>query len=111
MFVVLNDNYNRSEYQLSQYAPKFLWLLRDFVLEIRDVKGRKVSPKEYLESALTEIPTDEHGKPMRSTDKSERTRTTILNFFRNRDCLTMVRPTNGNSDFMDLIFNRIKSIP
>ena len=54
-----------------------------------------VSSKEYLESALTEIPTDEFGKPMRNTESSERTRRTILNFFRDRDCLTMLRPTLG----------------
>lgn len=89
---------SRSEYELSQYAPKFLWVLRDFVLEIRDVKGRRVKPKEYLESALTEIPTDEHGRPMRNTEISDRTRKTILNFFRSRDCLTMVRPTNSKKE-------------
>jgi hypothetical protein len=72
-----------------------LWILRDFVLEIRDIKGKSVSPKEYLESALTEIPTDEYGKPMRNTETSERTRKTILNFFRERDCLTMLRPCLG----------------
>lgn len=32
-----------NEYQLSQYAPKFLWVLRDFMLEIRDVKDRIVN--------------------------------------------------------------------
>lgn len=94
-----NFNNKRSEYELSQYAPKFLWVLRDFVLEIRDVKGRKVQPKEYLESALTEIPTDENGNPMRNTEVSDRTRKTILNFFRSRDCLTMVRPTNSKLIF------------
>lgn len=34
---------------------------------------------------------------MRNTEVSDRTRKTILNFFRSRDCLTMVRPTNGKN--------------
>jgi len=37
---------------IGYYTPKFIWLLRDFVLEIQDRSGRKISPKEYLENAL-----------------------------------------------------------
>eukprot|EP01016_Furgasonia_blochmanni_P011120 TRINITY_DN14920_c0_g1_i1.p1 TRINITY_DN14920_c0_g1~~TRINITY_DN14920_c0_g1_i1.p1 ORF type:complete len:287 (-),score=54.74 TRINITY_DN14920_c0_g1_i1:58-861(-) len=31
------------EYSLSYYAPKFLWLLRDFTLEMQDSKGRPIN--------------------------------------------------------------------
>lgn len=34
--------------------PKFLWLIRDFVLEPTDRNGRRLSPKEYLEDVLFE---------------------------------------------------------
>ena len=33
--------------------PKFLWLLRDFVLEPENAYGKKLTPNEYLEDALT----------------------------------------------------------
>ena len=45
-----------NEYALASYAPKFLWLLRDFVLEVRDMSGRKVSSQMYLESSLSDMP-------------------------------------------------------
>ncbi len=32
----------QSEYQLSQFAPRLLWILRDHVLLIRDLKNNKV---------------------------------------------------------------------
>lgn len=34
--------------------PNFLWVLRDFVLELEDEKGRSITAKEYLEQALQE---------------------------------------------------------
>jgi len=39
-------------FTLSYYTPKFLWILRDFMLEIRDAKGNKLSEAEYLEWTL-----------------------------------------------------------
>ena len=40
--------------ELSQFTPSFLWLLRDFYLALEE-DGRKVSPGEYLESALQPV--------------------------------------------------------
>ena len=40
--------------ELSQFTPAFLWLLRDFYLALEE-DGRKVSPGEYLESALQPV--------------------------------------------------------
>ena len=40
--------------ELSQFTPAFLWLLRDFYLALEEA-GRKVSPGEYLESALQPV--------------------------------------------------------
>lgn len=34
--------------------PKFLWVLRDFTLEIANKNGKKLTPKEYLEDVLFE---------------------------------------------------------
>ena len=50
---VVIDNKYPDEYLLSYYAPKFLWVLRDFVSEIQDFKGKIINPNQYLESSLT----------------------------------------------------------
>jgi len=34
---------------LSYYTPRYLWILRDFTLEIRDPKGNRITEAEYLE--------------------------------------------------------------
>ena len=32
--------------------PKFLWVIRDFTLELTDRNGKRVKPAEYLEDVL-----------------------------------------------------------
>lgn len=44
-----------NEYELSQISPKLLWILRDFMLELRDVRGKVTDSHQYLESALTDV--------------------------------------------------------
>lgn len=34
--------------QLGRFMPKFLWLLRDFMLQIEDKNFRKITPSAYL---------------------------------------------------------------
>ena len=90
-----------SAYQLSHYAPKFLWVLRDFVLDIRDLKGNAVSPAMYLESALSDLPVDGEGYT-RNAEKSTKIRQSILNFFKHRDCVTMVRPVHNEDQLRNI---------
>jgi hypothetical protein len=84
-------------YDLSYFAPKFLWILRDFILEVRDVRGNPVTPAQYLESALCDV-----GHIRNLTEKSKRIREGIINFFRERDCVTMVIPCTDERDIKNL---------
>ena len=34
------------------YFPSFLWVLRDFSLQLKDSNGNSLSPKEYMERFL-----------------------------------------------------------
>ena len=100
----------QNSYSLSQYAPKFLWILRDFVLEVKDLRGKNVSPKLYLESVLSDIPVGETGYT-RNSENGIAVRETILNFFKNRDCITLVRPVDDEEDLRNIQFlndNKIK---
>ncbi|GAX73400.1 hypothetical protein CEUSTIGMA_g853.t1 [Chlamydomonas eustigma] len=40
--------------RLGDFTPSFLWLLRDFYLKLED-EGVKVTPKDYLETALLPV--------------------------------------------------------
>jgi len=38
---------------LAQYFPTFFWVVRDFALQLISSEGETITPKEYLERALT----------------------------------------------------------
>ena len=38
---------------LESVLPNFLWVLRDFSLQLEDEKGNEISSQEYLENALS----------------------------------------------------------
>jgi len=78
-----------SDLTLSYYTPKFLWLLRDFTLELLDAKGKPITPQQYLENALTDQST-----VSKTSETNRKIRQALLNFFKDRDCLTAVRPVN-----------------
>ena len=42
----------KSETDYSQTSPKFLWLLRDFALDLIE-DGREITENEYLENRLS----------------------------------------------------------
>lgn len=90
-----------SEYQLSQFAPKLLWILRDFILEIKDTQGRSVTAPQYLESALVDVTQGVKGSS-RDSQKSYQIRQSLINFFKNRDCITLVRPVNDESELRNI---------
>jgi hypothetical protein len=50
--IQINPNNQDNQYSLSYYIPKFLWVLRDFTLELKDTQGHAISASEYLEQAL-----------------------------------------------------------
>ena len=86
---------------LNDYAnnfPSFLWVLRDFALELVDEKGKAVSAKQYMENALKEENTNmmsynEYNKGIiEEINKKNEIRKIIKLFFRERDCYTLIRP-------------------
>jgi len=79
--------------ELSQYFPNFLWVLRDFHLRLVDERGAAMTEREYLESALRPIPGQE---------EKNRLREVIKDLFRERDCVTIVRPVAEESDLRNI---------
>lgn len=76
-----------SESELSTFFPGFLWVLRDFTLEMRDDAGELQSPKDYLESCLAQADGFSSDAQLRN-----RTRRVLTAYFKERDCVTLVRP-------------------
>jgi len=67
--------------------------VRDFSLKLQDHSGNSISSKEYFENALKE----QRGTSD-AVEKKNRVRRMIVNFFRDRDCFTIVRPTEEEKD-------------
>ena len=91
-------------YQLSQYAPSFLWILRNMILEMQDLKGRPVNAAMYLESSLTDVP--QLGGQSRNLERSMEIRRAILNFVKSRDCVALIRPHKDEK-----ILQRLQDVP
>eukprot|EP00416_Gambierdiscus_australes_P012678 CAMPEP_0171126132 /NCGR_PEP_ID=MMETSP0766_2-20121228/112703_1 /TAXON_ID=439317 /ORGANISM="Gambierdiscus australes, Strain CAWD 149" /LENGTH=807 /DNA_ID=CAMNT_0011589149 /DNA_START=102 /DNA_END=2522 /DNA_ORIENTATION=- len=69
--------------------PELLWLLRDFQLDLIDPSGRPISPSDYLEQALHSGPVNQ------DSDRGQaaiEVRQSLLRFFGQRRCMTLVRP-------------------
>ena len=88
---------------LNDYAnnfPSFLWVLRDFALELIDEKGKEISTKQYMENALKEqninnISNNEYNKNiLEEINKKNEIRKIIKLFFKERDCYTLIRPVH-----------------
>lgn len=86
--IVLSEGETSTEHALSYYTPKLLWALRDFNLG-------GANPTQYLESALTD-------QSMKGHPNSKKVRQAILNYFKDRDCVTFDRPVRDDRDLFKL---------
>ena len=71
------------------YFPSFTWVLRDFSLQLVDAYGKEITAREYLENCLKKVE-----ETNEDTINKNKIRGTITEFFRDRDCYTLVRPVN-----------------
>lgn len=69
------------------------------MLEIRDAKGNKLSEAEYLEWTLQQNSKNKENNEIREG---------ILKYFKERDCVTMVRPVFDDKDLKQL--NKINNL-
>ncbi|XP_057544659.1 uncharacterized protein LOC130823861 isoform X2 [Amaranthus tricolor] len=82
--------------ELGQFAPIFVWLLRDFYLDLTE-DNRKITPRDYLELALR--PVQGGGKDVSAKNEI---RESIRALFPDRECFTLVRPLNNESQLQRL---------
>lgn len=81
----------------TSFFPRFMWILRDFTLQLVENDGKSIEPNEYLEKALA---------PQKgfsdTTENKNRIRNTLKAFFKDRECVTLVRPTIDEKDLQSL---------
>ncbi|KAL2494971.1 Guanylate-binding family protein [Forsythia ovata] len=82
--------------ELGQFSPIFVWLLRDFYLDLVE-DNHKITPRDYLELALR--PIQGGGKDVASKNEI---RESIRALFPDRECFPLVRPLSNENDLQRL---------
>lgn len=84
--------------EVANTLPKLLWVVRDFSLKLVDAQNKSITMKEYLENALTEVKGVSD-----NIQQKNRIRRVIRDFFAQRDCVCLVRPSDEEKDLQNLI--------
>ncbi|XP_071715837.1 uncharacterized protein [Rutidosis leptorrhynchoides] len=82
--------------ELGQFSPIFVWLLRDFYLDLVE-DNKKITPRDYLELALR--PVQGGGRDVSAKNEI---RESIRALFPDRDCFTLVRPLSNENELQRL---------
>lgn len=91
--------------EYAQYFPSFVWVVRDFALKLIDSDGEVLTSKEYLEKALQ----TQKGFSDSTEDKN-RIRRMLKEFFKDRDCWTLVRPVANELDLQNLVDREVNQL-
>lgn len=92
-----NNNIDTEGEDVGKGFPQFLWIVRDFSLKLVDKDGNKINSKEYLEQALQ----PQKGQSDHIEYKN-RMKKLFKTFFKDRDCMPMIRPLENETDLQNL---------
>lgn len=84
---------------LSSQLPFFLWVVRDFSLQLHGLQGENITPTEYLELALSGTNENDNSSNMAKKDS---VKSMIKEYFIDRDCFTLVRPVMEETKLQQL---------
>ena len=83
--------------QFHKIFPSFMWVIRDFSLNLVDEDGDPITGTQYLNNSL---------QPVKGFDKQtserNRIRSMLTNFFSARQCVTLVRPCNSEESLQQV---------
>lgn len=88
---------NIDEDPSKQTFPIFVWVLRDFTLKLEDEQGKKITSNQYLEHCLK----PQAGFSDAIVSKNQ-IRRLISESFRERECVTFVRPAEDENILRNL---------
>ncbi|CAI5715558.1 unnamed protein product [Peronospora effusa] len=96
---VLSGDKSEESRALALHFPPFVWLLRDFVLDMQ-IDGNALTANQYLEKALDArvISATASERTRLRQEERNRTRASIRALFGRRECMTLVRPVTNERD-------------
>ena len=94
--IVATNTIEDKDLIINELAPKFIWVLRDFSLDKIDPEtGEEISSNEYLELCL-------RNKNSKNSMENNLIRENIIKYFKERECITLPRPADEESDLHKL---------
>jgi len=94
--IVATNTIEDKDLIINELAPKFIWVLRDFNLDKLDPEtGEEISSNEYLELCL-------RNKNSKNSMENNLIRENIIKYFKERECITLPRPVDEESDLHKL---------
>ena len=91
--------------EYSKYFPSFVWVVRDFTLQLLDENSEPITSKEYFEKALQlQKGTSDN------VEQKNKIRKLIKSFFPDRDCCTIVRPLTNEEHLQSLETMSLKNL-
>lgn len=86
--------------EYAHYFPFFMWVIRDFSLRLVNAAQQSVTDRQYLENALR--PVDSSGTDADQVAIKNEIRAKLTTFFKERDCVTLVRPVNEEKSLREI---------
>ena len=83
---------------LTDHMPKFMWVVRDFSLQLVNDNNDEITASQYLERALEDLPAGDNSEAISKNEVKQHLR----KFFTKRDCFTMVRPVVDEANLQNL---------
>jgi hypothetical protein len=96
-------NFRQALPQAQQERAKLVWVLRDFALQLVNKNGNEMSPNDYLEQCLEEVPSSSF-----EIRKKNEIRRAIKETFSKRRCFPLVRPTIREDELRNLEQNSVR---
>lgn len=103
---------------MKPFLPSFLWVLRDFSLQLVDENKNTITTKEYLENALSYNSNTKlnsayksnlnSNKKMSMNSQKTNIREHLQNYFPERDCFALIRPSVDEKSLQNLNENNLR---
>ena len=95
--IVASNTIEDKDLIINELAPKFIWVLRDFILDKIDPDtGEEISSDDYLELCLRNKIANKNSM------ENNLIRENIIKYFKDRECFTLPRPVDQEEDLHKL---------
>ena len=95
--IIASNTIEDKDLIINELAPKFIWVLRDFILDKIDPDtGEEISSDDYLELCLRNKTAN------KNSVENNLIRENIIKYFKDRECFTLPRPVDQEEDLHKL---------